>query len=398
MLTERFKNENKKVGVKNTQANIATLNQYKNLIENPLFGPKYWHQSCVSSESSMHQLSPYIGKLKSVIARDLVSRYSKPGDLIIDPFSGSGTIPLEAALQGRQVFAADISPYSKVLCKAKLSHPYALEQALTEAESIINEAKRLPDPDLRYVPQWVRNFFHPKTLKEAINFSVVCKRKNNEFIMACFLGILHHQRPGFLSYPSSHLVPYLRDKKFPKSLYPDMYKYRELQPRLISKIKRAYKHNQDIPRDIHWEFRQSSIENLSFPDKFNCLITSPPYMNTLDYGRDNRLRLWFINSKKISPVDNPMTNDKKSFEKAITIMAEKIDQHLLGKGYCIIIVGEKLTRNNFHLSKSICTIFSKSSPSLSLSAIIRDEIPDIRRSRKDCKGTKSENILVFQRE
>lgn len=86
----------------------------------------------------------------------------------------------------------------------------------------------------------VRQFFHPRTLKEAIKFVTVCKRDENNFLFACFLGILHHQRPGFLSYPSSHLVPYLREKKYPRDQFPELYQYRELRPRLLSKIQRAY--------------------------------------------------------------------------------------------------------------------------------------------------------------
>jgi hypothetical protein len=51
------------------------------------------------------------------------------------------------------------------------------------------------------------------------------------------LGILHHVRPGFLSYPSSHLVPYLRKMKYPPEQFADMYAYRDVRSRLIAKVK-----------------------------------------------------------------------------------------------------------------------------------------------------------------
>ena len=63
--------------------------------------PKSWKEPCVNTESSLHQLSPYIGKIKSSIAGELIERYSKPGDVVVDPFAGAGTIPLEAATRGR---------------------------------------------------------------------------------------------------------------------------------------------------------------------------------------------------------------------------------------------------------------------------------------------------------
>lgn len=371
---------------------------YRQLSVFPSSPPPHWKESCVKSECSLHQLSPYIGKLKSSIARDLILLYSKPGDLVVDPFSGSGTVPLESSLLGRRVFAADISPYSKILSMAKLSSPPSLNDALNSAESSLKQAAKLPEPDLRRVPDWVRAFFHPGTLKEAIRFASVCNNIGNAFLMACFLGILHHQRPGFLSYPSSHLVPYLRTKKYPADEYPELYEYRPLRPRLLAKIMRAYRNKNDFEPDTQWTFRQSKIENLTFPGIFDCLITSPPYMNTLDYGRDNRLRLWFIDPGAGRTTDNPVTREKKAFQQAMVCLARNLENHLRRSGYCILIVGERISgRSMTHLSEEICRVIFREAPSLRLISLIKDWIPDIRRSRKNCSGTKSEHILVFQR-
>lgn len=52
----------------------------------PFPAPPHWAASCTHQECTLHQLSPYIGKLKSVIARDLVLQYSRPGHLVVDMF------------------------------------------------------------------------------------------------------------------------------------------------------------------------------------------------------------------------------------------------------------------------------------------------------------------------
>src|ERR1035438_1917042 len=72
--------------------------------------PQSRGRSVANRECSLHQLAPYIGKLKSAIARELILAYSRVDDLIADPFSGAGTIPLEALLASRRIFAADVSP------------------------------------------------------------------------------------------------------------------------------------------------------------------------------------------------------------------------------------------------------------------------------------------------
>jgi hypothetical protein len=121
-------------------------------------------------------------------------------------------------------------------------------------------------------------------------------------------------------------------------------------------------------------------------------------MNTLDYGRDNRLRLWFIDPEENRKTDNPVTKERKAFHQAIACMAKKINVHLKKGGFCVLIVGERLGGSRqAHLSENICQITAKEAPFLKLISIIKDHIPDIRRSRKNCKGTKVEHMLVFQR-
>jgi hypothetical protein len=370
----------------------------KLLYEKVKMASPHWKESCVGTECTLHQLSPYIGKLKSSIAGDLVATYSEQGDLIADPFSGSGTIPLEAILQGRKAFAADISPYAKVLCQAKLKAPSSVKDALKQAEDALNLSSALPDPDLRRVLLWVRQFFHPRTLKEAIKFATICKRDKHHFLFACFLGILHHQRPGFLSYPSSHLVPYLREKKYPHDQFPELYQFRELRPRLISKIRRAYKRGPAIPINGNSTYKHCSIKRLNMPESFDCLITSPPYMNALDYNRDNRLRLWFINPEYSISDEDEIIRKQKSFKGAMAFLAKKVNASLKSKGYCVIIVGERIAnRPHTHLSNFVCKTISDYAPLLKLQMIMEDDIPDIRRSRRDYKGTKTEHFLIFQK-
>ncbi len=360
--------------------------------------PARWRQPCANTEWSLHQLSPYIGKIKSSIAGELVEQFSKPGDLVVDPFAGAGTIPFEAVVRGRRALGADISPYARILSKAKLSPPPSVDAALSLAKRALQKAAQLPKPDLRVVPAWVRRFYHPNTLREALNFASVCRRPGNEFLMACLLGILHHQRPGFLSYPSSHLVPYLRNRKYPRRQFPGMYAYRELRPRLLAKVRRSYKRFVAPPGSAVVGFKQTAVQNVVMPACFGALITSPPYMNALDYGRDNRLRLWFIDPSLVDRVDNDVTQRRQAFVEAITSLASKVEKGLRPKGYCVFVVGEEFKRSfDAHPSEAVVRIMREQAPSLRLKTVMADEIPDVRRTRRECKGVKTEHFLVFEK-
>lgn len=255
----------------------------------------------------------------------------------------------------------------------------------------------LPKPDLRTVPEWVRKFFHPRSLLEALRFAKVARRPGNEFLMACFLGILHHQRPGFLSYPSSHLVPYLRGSKYPRTSFPEMYEYRELRPRLLAKVERTFKRFV-MPETRDNQFRQCDIEGVKFPRLFDSVITSPPYMNALDYGRDNRLRLWFIEPTVDQPTDTLATRRRDAFVTATISLAKKVEDGLRPRGYCVLVVGDTVRRSfDAHPSQVVREIVGQHARSLRLRTVISDKIPDVRRSRRTCQGVKTEHFLIFQR-
>src|SRR5690349_17641981 len=96
--------------------------------------PSEWKDSALLSDCRLHQLAPYIGKLKPVIARELLQRFTSIGDVVLDCFSGSGTIPLEATLLGRRALAFDSNPYAVTLTRAKLEAPKSFEVAQRRLE------------------------------------------------------------------------------------------------------------------------------------------------------------------------------------------------------------------------------------------------------------------------
>ena len=359
--------------------------------------PAHWSAPCTHQECTLHQLSPYIGKLKSTIARDLIETYTEPGQLVVDMFCGCGTVPLEAALLGRHVFASDASAYAVTLTKGKLHAPYNAETALSELDHLLIQAKSLPLPDLADVPRWVQNFFHPRTLQEAIQISNLLRKKRNYFLLSAILGILHHQRPGFLSYPSSHLVPYLRTNRFPRDTYSSLYTYREAGPRLRAKVIRALKRPPATTlRDYVINIRRSTVEHVTLPDQIDCVITSPPYMNALDYERDNRLRLWFLGHKRSPSMDRTLKSIQ-GFKRAIEALAIQLVQKVKKGGYCVFVVGDRTTRSREGIpSQELLRIFAVRAPAFQLRSITQDLIPDVRRSRRNVSGVKHENIIVFR--
>ncbi|GJD70578.1 DNA methyltransferase [Methylobacterium gnaphalii] len=360
--------------------------------------PSSWQQSALQTDCKLHQLAPYIGKLKPNIARHLLSNFTNRGDTILDCFAGSGTIPLEAALLGRKVLAFDSNPYAINLTRAKLEAPRTLILANERLKQTLDASKRRMRYDESQIPEWVRKFFHPETLQNALRFCDECIERSDNFLLACLLSVLHHQRPGFLSYPSSHLVPYLRDRKYSREEFPDMYTERDLEPRLSAKITRTYRDLEPANRDNVITIEQISVEKLKLDREVDAIVTSPPYMNALDYIRDNRLRMWFLdrNTQNYSPEPTDKAN---RFDDMTAAFADNAFKFLRSGGRCILVVGETVSRKRMtsHPAERLYQRLLKQHPDLRLEHVIQDNIPDVRRSRKSGAATKRELILVLQK-
>ena len=122
-----------------------------------------------------HSLCSYHGKLKPSIAYHLVKMFSAPGEIVLDPLCGVGTIPFEACLQGRIGIGNDLSYMAYVITKAKLEKPNK-EPVLHEL-SILNDyieynkkhfdQEALPFADFGFNGK-IPDYYHIDTYKELI--------------------------------------------------------------------------------------------------------------------------------------------------------------------------------------------------------------------------------------
>lgn len=364
---------------------------------------RLWRGSFNSRESTLQQLAPYVGKMKSGMARALVLLYSERGDTVLDPFCGSGVVSLEAVLLGRRAWANDLSPYAYVLTRGKLEAPGSQRAALEQVEEVLSIVEpEAPNENLSDIPGWVQEFFHPDTLREIIVAFRVLKERENYFLMACLLGILHHVRPGFLSFPASHLVPYLRRNKYPPAKYPEMYAYRDLRSRLTAKVKRAYRRHM-LP--VGWEKReyqvwQANAMDLPIEDAtVDAIISSPPYFGALDYARDNRLRLWFLGCEDWRTLDATLTASDKVYIPQMRVCLQEMYRVLKNGRYCVLVLGDVerdgKTRRTAEVLADLAV--EATGGGLEMEMIYDDHIPDERRSRRYTKTTKFERILIMRK-
>jgi hypothetical protein len=123
-----------------------------------------WHGVSVRWGHSMHTMCSYHGMFPAKVAHYFIQRHSKPGDMVLDPFSGRGTVPLQARVEGRQAVCNDLNPLAYVLSRAKTHPPSwsAAEKFLGGLEAGYRRSYQT-DPD---VPDDIRMLYHPNTLRQ----------------------------------------------------------------------------------------------------------------------------------------------------------------------------------------------------------------------------------------
>lgn len=244
----------------------------------------------------LHSLCSYQGKLKPSLAYWLIKQFTEPGDTVIDPLSGVGTIPLEAALLGRPSIGNDLSPLAATVTRAKLDPP-TIDEAHETLDLLANAMEKidLTEADMAEtnfgLNATVRDYYHPRTLDEVMRARRVfltegLTGRGSAFIWSSLLHVLHGNRPYAISRTSHPITPFNPTGPF---------EYRSVIAKTRERVDRAL--TQPMPagfipgRGIMGDFRNltSQIDNTS---RAAAVITSPPFLG-MRFDRPNWLRLWF---------------------------------------------------------------------------------------------------------
>src|SRR5262249_40268726 len=89
--------------------------------------PAIWRQPPRRWGHDLHSLCSYMAMFPPTLPRVFIEWLTRPGDIVYDPFSGRGTTPLQACLQGRVGLGSDANPLAWVLTSAKADPPTRLE-------------------------------------------------------------------------------------------------------------------------------------------------------------------------------------------------------------------------------------------------------------------------------
>ena len=280
---------------------------------------------------SFHPMCSYLASFPASLAHAFIARYSRRGDVVLDPFSGRGTTPLQACAEGRIGAGSDLNPLAHLLTGAKVDppRPAELTARLTYLRvswasegarwtELAAEAIRTAGPGgvavppaggrgmAQPLPEAVAVGFHPSTLGQLL---LVRTRldpgasRADRFIAGALTGILQGKSESYLSdlmpnafsMPPGYVLEFARRTGYEPAR-------RDVFGALDRKLRRLFRQPPPPVRGLALlgdartagaRFRDA-LDGRSLPPRARLALTSPPYLRVVRYGASNWLRLWLL--------------------------------------------------------------------------------------------------------
>ena len=247
--------------------------------------------------SYTHGIHKYPAKFFPELPRWIIQRYSQAGDLILDPFMGSGTTNLEALLLERPSVGVDIDPFSRMLARVKTS-PLNIDDLSAVREqlaALLNDfdADKNDDeiPQFPYRDKW----FRPYVLKELAFIKGCIHQLDYDQTMRDFLMIVFSSIIRRVSQADNNCTRTVIRQKLNKQVAPN-YSFQLFLRRLDKNIQgMADLANTGKSTSVEIPTEASATDLSLYPaDTFDLALTSPPYLNAVDYPRTHQLELYWL--------------------------------------------------------------------------------------------------------
>jgi DNA methylase len=352
------------------------------------------------SESPFSAIHWHPARFASQVPSSLIGLLSKPGDLVLDPFVGSGTTLVEAQRLGRRSIGIDLSPIACLIARAKTipSSFGRIERAIERldkdaqnrlAKSVFAKGCKADAPasvqqkwyttraldDLAVLWSLIGTYAGIEgTLSKAVFSAIllpVC-RETRHWGYVCDNSTPHG------SYDRDVLSEYQNLLKRFHAAYAEREADRSSMPERKVKIPPAKVHCGDV---------RQVISRLP-PESIDLVVTSPPYFGVSDYTKAQRLSMeWFgieiepLRLKEIgarSKRHRTTASDEYLSEigKAFAIIATRIRKG----GLCVVIVGESSKRDSLLESLLAQLVLSGMKSELDLNrrvSSLRRQLPSI---------------------
>jgi hypothetical protein len=377
----------------------------------PLAVPTYVNEFWTPKQraaSRLHEIS-YRACFKPQLPRFFITRLTRRGDVVYDPFMGRGTTVIEAGFLGRIPCGCDINPLSLFLTRPRLNPP--------ELGEVAERLRTIDLAQAEQVPEELLVFYHPETLREicALREYLLSRTAQSEidsideWIWMVALNRLTGHSPGFFSVytlPPNQAVSVKAQKKINevRGQTPPRRRVAEIiygkTKQLLADCDEDLCHTLTIASSRARLLTGNSTDTPQIPSgSVTLVVTSPPFLDVVDYASDNWLRCWFIGVDAES-VKLTVPRKLADWQQAITAVFRELNRLLRPGGHIAFEVGE-VRSGKVRLEEAVlpCGVDAGLTPLL---VVINDQkftkTANCWGVDNNFKGTNTNRIVVFRKQ
>ena len=361
-----------------------------------------------------HDIHPYPAKFIPHLPGKIMSIFSNPGDLVFDPFGGSGTTALEASRMQRRALSFDANPIGTLVGKVKTItlNDEILFDIKTLIVSIISQIERLPVepkelinefynfiPEIPNIDKWF-----PITARGELGYikSRIQLFKNEDAKSIARLAIskiilsvsFQDSETRYVSKPKQ-IIQGETLKKYLKA---------------VNEIVASIKETNNFFKSSLIDFKTIDIKKVTSEvlcdNNVDLIITSPPYGNAMDYHLYHRFRLFWLDEypKDLQNIEigSHLRHQKEktgydSYFDEMKVALNIMYRVLKPSRFAIIIVGDSIYEKKHYDNAKTFSQYSKSI-GFEVIEILKRNLPRNKRSfTKAGRRADQEKILVLRK-
>jgi 16S rRNA G966 N2-methylase RsmD len=255
----------------------------------------------------------YFTKQSWNVVAEYIKNFSKPGDLVLDPFSGSGITPIEAMMNNRKAISIDLNPMAVFIVQA-LAVPVKVSDLAQAFEKVKIEFLKKEPKTKQEISKILLSYDYPKAfvLPKGSNFQTVEQLFNRKQLadLSLLKSIIKKQKSNnirnslLLAFSSSInkynlTFHYTRSEGGGDSGPFRYYRYRKAPKpgklALIDIFSTKFKKVIEAKKDIQYFINEKTIENLKVlkgtatdlswipRESVDYIYTDPPYGKKIPY-------------------------------------------------------------------------------------------------------------------